>query len=233
MSGFLSPAAAKMSTTPSETIAFEAARHRVAHAFERALESRQPPEQGVVARVGRVGILLGQPLVEPALRIGERGREGDAQGAKARGGDGDEQGLDRHARAGKVRDALRDQVASRQVLEVHSLDSSSGSPASPPRLGQGHEPRPQELLVPRHQPRAMDEAGGGDQLVRRVRAHVQPGARLRDLRRNRPDVDGGQHPHHVRVIEVDLDPPQLRELGDLPTDDCGDAPRVCTQELRC
>ena len=72
----------------------------------------------------------------------------------------------------------------------------------------------------------MDGARRADQLVRRIAAHVKPRTHPSDLARDRPNLHGAEGPDYVRVIQIDLDSTELRELRDLPQNDGRDAPAI-------
>src|SRR5437763_1562663 len=82
-----------------------------------ALEADEPANERVVARVGRVTVLCAQHLVEAMLGRCERLPQREAEPAKPRRSDRDQQGLLRFDPALEISNATADKVPSRKLLE--------------------------------------------------------------------------------------------------------------------
>jgi hypothetical protein len=65
----------------------------------------------------------------------------------------------------------------------------------------------------------MDEARRDDDLVDSVAPNGEARAGARDLEGDGPEVNGAKDSLHVPVVEIELDPAELRQLRDLPEDD--------------
>lgn len=91
----------------------------LAGAFGGPLEADQAADVGVVAGVGGVGALGREEAIEAVLgevegAVGHR----EAQAAQPRGADRDQEGGDRLPTLSEVVEALEDEIAARQALEV-------------------------------------------------------------------------------------------------------------------
>lgn len=64
----------------------------------------------------------------------------------------------------------------------------------------------------------MDHAGGGDDLVGRVSLKIQQRNGPHHFQGQRPDVDAGEEPLHIWIMQVQLDPSELLQFGQLPED---------------
>jgi hypothetical protein len=78
----------------------------------------------------------------------------------------------------------------------------------------------------------VDDARGGDQLIRRVATNIKLRTGACDFARQRPHVQPGEHSNDFRIVQIDRDPAELGQLGDLPEDDGGDASRLGPQQPR-
>jgi len=78
----------------------------------------------------------------------------------------------------------------------------------------------------------MDQAGGRDELVRRIAGELEREDRPTDSQSNRPGVDARQRAYDLGIVEIDVDPPRIGELRNLPENDTGDAAGVTGQQ-RC
>ena len=76
----------------------------------------------------------------------------------------------------------------------------------------------------------MHDAGGCDDLVGGVTVEIQSFDRTADIERQWPGLNARQRSRQLRVIQVNLDPAQFREFGDLPKDDCGNAPGIIGEQ---
>src|SRR5262249_30256577 len=88
----------------------------------------------------------------------------------------------------------------------------------------------QQRSVAGHERRTVHHAGGCDDLVGRIAAHVECPNGPTYVEGERPDVDAIQRATELRVVEIDLDATELRQLTDFPDDDRRDAPRVTREE---
>jgi len=100
------------------------------------------------------------------------------------------------------------------------------------RSGSGKQrdtPRLPDSRIPRHEPHAVDEAGRRDDLIGGITTEIELPDRAAHIQREGPDVNPGQSSHKVRIIEIDLYSPQLRELADIPDHNRRDAPRFASE----
>ena len=71
---------------------------------------------------------------------------------------------------------------------------------------------------------AVDDARGGDELVRRIGTEVEARGCAADLEVNRPDMNPVERVQQTRRIQAQRNAAELRQLGDLPQHDRRDAP---------
>ena len=95
--------------------------------------------------------------------------------------------------------------------------------------GQRHDLRLEELAVTGQQRCLVSQARRGDDLIGRIASEVEAPQGPHDGQRQRPDVDAGQEPVELRVVEVKFDKSELGKLGEFPQNDGGDAPTGRTQ----
>ena len=70
----------------------------------------------------------------------------------------------------------------------------------------------------------MDEARRGDNLVGRIASEVQKPEGPDDLQRQGPDMDVGQEPVELRIVEAEIDALNLRKPREFPEVDGGYSP---------
>ena len=76
----------------------------------------------------------------------------------------------------------------------------------------------------------MNDTGSGNELVRRVGAEVEPRRSARNIQADRPYMQTAQYPDNLPIIKINVNPPQLIELGDLPEHNRGYGPPVSLQQ---
>ena len=72
----------------------------------------------------------------------------------------------------------------------------------------------------------MDDARRGDNFIGRVAVEVQRVDGAANIQRKRPGLDSGQCSRQLRIIEVEFNAAQLRELRNFPKYDSGNTPGV-------
>ena len=72
--------------------------------------------------------------------------------------------------------------------------------------GERHQLRAEEHAVAGKQRNVVHNAGGSDQLIRRISTEVQSRADTRDLPRQRPDMQSRKHANDFRIVQIDRDP---------------------------
>ena len=97
--------------------------------------------------------------------------------------------------------------------------------------GQWNQSRPADAAVARHQRRAMNQTGGGDDPVGWIASKIQSADSPAYRQVQRPDMDAGKRPREIRRIDVQIDPSQLRQFGQLPNHDGRDAPLIVGERL--
>ena len=65
----------------------------------------------------------------------------------------------------------------------------------------------------------VDDARGGDNFIGRVAVEVQRVDGAASIQRKRPGLDSGQCSRQLRIIEVEFNAAQLRELRNFPKHD--------------
>ncbi len=89
----------------------------------------------------------------------------------------------------------------------------------------GNQLRPSELLVSGDERNTVDDACRCDNLVGGITGKVQFRRLLTDCDIEGPDVNSGKEFYKFWRVGIERDASQLREFGEFPEDDCGNAPR--------
>src|SRR5262249_10701585 len=95
----------------------------------------------------------------------------------------------------------------------------------------GDPARSPDPTVPGHQGYPVHDAGGGDEFVGRIAPEVEASDGPADIQRQGPDVDTGERPFEIRVVEIHRNAVQLGQLSDLPQHDPRDAPRLAGEQV--
>lgn len=73
----------------------------------------------------------------------------------------------------------------------------------------------------------MDDAGCGNEFVRRIAMEVETGGGDGDSEVDRPYPHAVQGTDHFTVVEVESHPAKLNQFGQFPEYDGGNGPYVC------
>ena len=84
--------------------------------------------------------------------------------------------------------------------------------------------------VPRDQWNIVHDAGGRDNLVRRIAPEVKACGGSGDVKVDGPDVKSAQKAGKLTVVEFQAQPPKLSEFGNLPHYDCRNRPSFALQQ---
>src|SRR5262245_57326254 len=90
--------------------------------------------------------------------------------------------------------------------------------------------RLEQRSVPRQKRNILDDARRRDQLICGIATDIEVSARPRNIAGQRPYVHAREHSDDIRIVEVERDSAQLRQLGDLPENDRRNAPTLGAEE---
>jgi hypothetical protein len=93
-----------------------------------------------------------------------------------------------------------------------------------------HQLRAEKHSIAGEQRNVVHDARRGNEFVGRIGTNIQSRAGPRHFPRQRPNVQPREHANDFRIVQIERDPAELGELGDLPQDDCGNAPGLAAEQ---